>query len=56
MPVDALPALVQGDARERLVRGLRDLGFAYVTLDLEGFRSGSMNARLAATEEDGPPR
>ncbi len=56
VPVDALPALVQGDARERLVRGLRDLGFAYVTLDLEGFRSGSMNARLAATEEDGPPR
>jgi len=26
------------------VAGLRELGFAYVTLDLEGFRSGSMNA------------
>lgn len=32
--------------RERLVALLRDLGFAYVTLDLEGFRSGSMNALL----------
>jgi PP-loop superfamily ATP-utilizing enzyme len=28
------------------VAGLRELGFAYVTLDLEGFRSGSMNAAL----------
>jgi uncharacterized protein len=46
VPVDALPALVQPGARERLVAGLRELGFAYVTLDLEGFRSGSMNANL----------
>ena len=30
-------------ARETLVRRLRALGFTYVTLDLEGFRSGSMN-------------
>ena len=56
VPVEALPELVRGDARERLVRGLRDLGFAYVTLDLEGFRSGSMNARLAAVPEAGRPR
>jgi uncharacterized protein len=42
--VDALPLLVGEDGRERLVEGLRELGFTYVTLDLEGFRSGSMNA------------
>jgi PP-loop superfamily ATP-utilizing enzyme len=29
--------------RERIVEGLRALGYRYVTLDLEGFRSGSMN-------------
>src|SRR6266536_2902565 len=29
-----------------VVEGLRELGFAYVTLDLEGFRSGSMNAAV----------
>src|SRR6266536_40090 len=46
VPVDALPLLVREDARERLVEGLRELGFAYVTLDLEGFRSGSMNAAV----------
>lgn len=47
VPVDALPSLVEGDARRRLVEGMRELGFDYVTLDLEGFRSGSMNARVA---------
>jgi uncharacterized protein len=26
-----------------LVRALKALGYRYVTLDLEGFRSGSMN-------------
>src|SRR6266536_652346 len=46
VPVDALPLLVREDARGRLVEGLRELGFAYVTLDLEGFRSGSMNAAV----------
>src|SRR6266508_2197123 len=53
-PVEALPGLVRPTVRERLARGLRDLGFAYVTVDLEGFRSGSMNAHLAAVPE-GPP-
>ncbi len=34
------------ERRERLVRALKSLGFTYVTLDLEGFRSGSMNEVL----------
>jgi pyridinium-3,5-biscarboxylic acid mononucleotide sulfurtransferase len=34
--------------REALVRAFRELGFQYVTLDLEGFRSGSMNAVIPA--------
>ena len=46
VPVAALPLLVGEAIRERLVEGLRQLGFAYVTLDLEGFRSGSMNAAV----------
>jgi pyridinium-3,5-biscarboxylic acid mononucleotide sulfurtransferase len=31
---------------EELVRIFKSIGFTYVTLDLEGFRSGSMNAIL----------
>ncbi len=32
-----------GAAREEIARRLHDLGFSYVALDLDGFRSGSMN-------------
>ncbi len=32
-----------GTARETIARRLRALGFSYVALDLEGFRSGSLN-------------
>lgn len=30
--------------REVIIKHLKDMGFRYVTLDLEGFRSGSMDA------------
>jgi pyridinium-3,5-biscarboxylic acid mononucleotide sulfurtransferase len=43
VPVEALPRLVDREYRENLVRHLRELGFKFVTLDLEGFRSGSLN-------------
>jgi uncharacterized protein len=36
--------------REELVRHFKSLGFAYVTLDLQGYRTGSMNEVL--TEEE----
>jgi len=34
--------------RDRIVTRLKNLGYRYVTLDLAGFRSGSMNEGLAA--------
>jgi uncharacterized protein len=36
--------------RERIVTRLRNLGYAHVTLDLAGFRSGSMNDGLAGRQ------
>ena len=38
--------IFQGDNREKIVARLKELGFQYVTLDLQGFRSGSMNEVL----------
>jgi len=38
--------LVDPDLRESVVRKMKELGFVYVTLDLQGFRSGSMNEAL----------
>jgi uncharacterized protein len=41
--LDELPTLIQAQVRMDLTAELRRLGFKFVTLDLEGFRSGSMN-------------
>lgn len=43
VPLAELPRLAEPESRESLVAHLRRLGFKYVTLDLEGFRSGSLN-------------
>ena len=32
--------------REKVVSRLKEIGYKYVTLDLQGFRSGSMNEVL----------
>jgi uncharacterized protein len=47
VPAAELARLADPSLREALVRRLRELGFAYVTLDLEGFRSGSLNALVS---------
>ena len=43
VPLDDLPRLVDLDVRGELIAAFRALGFRFVTLDLEGFRSGSFN-------------
>ena len=40
-------ALLDGQTRSRITQHFRSIGYAYVTLDLDGFRSGSMNEVLA---------
>lgn len=47
LPVEALARLASDGLRERVATHLRSLGFRYITLDLEGFRSGSLNAVLS---------
>jgi pyridinium-3,5-biscarboxylic acid mononucleotide sulfurtransferase len=44
---EELPAMLNLEIFERLTREFKALGFKFVTLDLEGFRSGSMNALLS---------
>ena len=48
VPLDTLPMLATEPIRSGLVRAFREAGFKYVTLDLEGFRSGSLNAMIAS--------
>lgn len=47
-PLEAIARLCSPEVRGDLVRHLRDLGFKFVTLDLEGFRSGSLNALVSS--------
>ncbi len=44
VPVAQIPAIIA--LRQELVAHFKSLGFVYITLDLEGFRSGSMNEAL----------
>lgn len=44
VPAEAIARLASEEVRGPLVARLKKLGFKYVTLDLEGFRSGSLNA------------
>ena len=45
-----LPKLCLADKRELITARLRELGFRYVTVDLEGFRSGSFQQLVSAEE------
>lgn len=40
---DDLEKALESETRERIVQGLTSLGYEYVTLDLGGYRTGSMN-------------
>jgi uncharacterized protein len=46
VPVEELSRLASPAVRDELVPAFKALGFKYVTLDLEGFRSGSLNALI----------
>jgi uncharacterized protein len=50
IPADEIARLVEPATRERVAAALHALGFKYVTIDLDGFRSGSMNALLPLVE------
>lgn len=44
LPPDRIAEFLAPEVRHRVSAHLRSLGFKYVTIDLDGFRSGSMNA------------
>lgn len=46
VPEVDLPKLLQTGLRKRLLSYFKSLGYSYITMDLEGYRTGSMNAVL----------
>jgi uncharacterized protein len=55
VPASELPRLVAAEVRAEVVRELRAIGFGYVTVDLQGFRSGSLNEVLPVASGTTPP-
>ncbi len=49
VPLAELPRLASPEVRSELAACLKGLGFKFVTLDLEGFRSGSLNELVDLT-------
>jgi uncharacterized protein len=47
VPADSVAMLTDPEVRNQLVARLKELGFQFVTLDMEGFRSGSLNALVS---------
>jgi uncharacterized protein len=43
VPLGEMARLLEPEVHQELVRRLKELGFRYINLDLEGFRSGSLN-------------
>jgi uncharacterized protein len=51
VPADEIARLIPADTRSQLASQLRQLGFKFVTIDLEGFRSGSLNSLVQLTTD-----
>ncbi len=47
IPLTEVARFAAPDIRERLTERFRELGFQFITLDLEGFRSGSLNSLVS---------
>jgi uncharacterized protein len=47
VPIARFADLLQTDLRRRLIEKIKVCGFTYVTLDLEGYQTGSLNKTLA---------
>jgi uncharacterized protein len=47
---DEMPRALDPEMARAIVERIKPLGFRFVSLDLEGYRTGSLNAALSATE------
>ena len=43
---DEIPKILTQHNQEIITKKFKELGFSYITVDIEGFRSGSMNEGL----------
>lgn len=46
VPISDIPKITEENTRNMIVEKLKQIGFKYISLDLQGFRSGSLNETL----------
>jgi len=50
LPLPVIPKIVETSVSRKVIEKFLELGFSNVTVDLQGFRSGSMNSLLGAAQ------
>ncbi len=53
VPPEDMQRLISENLREDLINHIRELGYLFVTLDLAGYKTGSLNTRKAAISANG---
>lgn len=43
---DLFPVIMENDTRQKIITALKGMGYKYITVDIEGYRSGSMNKNI----------
>ncbi len=59
VPIEQVARLWEPDVRDTIVKQFRELGFQHISVDLQGYRSGSMNVKIEGRgqrAEDKEPR
>jgi uncharacterized protein len=51
VPIKDINKIVAEPSRQHIVEKIKSLGFQYISLDLQGFRSGSLNETLSETDK-----
>jgi uncharacterized protein len=46
-----MPMFLDEEISKQIMENFKDLGYTYVTLDLQGYRMGSMNEPLKETKQ-----
>lgn len=52
VPPDEMDKFFDRSLRDKIVEKIKKTGYTYITLDLEGYRQGSMNEVLSAADKD----
>ncbi|RKY06552.1 MAG: TIGR00268 family protein, partial [Planctomycetota bacterium] len=51
VPASQIQQITAEQTRQKVTAGLKAMGFKFITIDLQGFRSGSLNETLTPEEK-----